>query len=531
MPAGAGDHLDPAGRHANARGDGFDRVVGWTVAGTVLPGAGLIAAGRRKTGWAIMILALFATALAVAVLVSGRATDLAIRLGTDADVLLGVAVGVLVVAAAWCFLVVATTVALQRNPMTGVQKGLVVVLIAALTGIIALPAATASRYALSARSTLIEVFDANGDGSPDRGGLASPETGAGDPWAKEPRVNVLLIGSDAGADRTGIRPDTIIVASIDTRTGDTVLISLPRNLQKVPFPPGSPGARQYPDGYCGEVPRNECILNAIWLDWGEAHPEYYPDSDEPGLAATRSVVSTIIGMPIDYDVVVNLDGFTEVVDAMGGLRVNVPTRLPIGGGKQLGDDGQVVGKYPITGYIEPGRNKKLTGFEALWFARSREGSNDYQRMNRQRCVLQEAVQQYTPLKVAQSFPEIAASADRNVETDIPAGELSAFVTLGQRIKEGTLLSLSFTGDVIDTTDPDYAKMQGLIQQAILESTGEIAPRPAPPSPTTAATPSPSSSATPSASASGTASPDGEETEDALAAPEGNPIVDPATVCG
>ncbi len=508
--------------------------MGWTVLGTLVPGSGLIAAGRRKTGWAILLLSLFVVALAAAALVSGRVVTLAVGLGTQPDVLLGVAIGVLVLAGAWCLLVIATTVTLRRNPMTGGQTAVAVVLVAALMGIIALPAATASRYALSARSTLIQVFDADGDAAPDRDGLVSPDKGAADPWAKEPRVNVLLIGSDAGADRTGIRPDTIIVASIDTKTGDTVLISLPRNLQKAPFPPGSEGAKAWPKGF-GSSTDGARLLNAVWLEWGEAHPEYYPGTDEPGLAATRSVVGTIIGMPIDYDVVVNLDGFTEVVDAMGGLRVTVPTRLPIGGGYDLDSNGnkvptgvengeQTYREYPIQRYIEPGKDQLLDGFEALWFARSRSGSNDYQRMNRQRCVLQDAAEQYTPLKVAQSFPQIAASADRNVETDIRADELPAFVTLGQRIQEGNLRSLSFTGDVIDTTDPDYAKMQGLIQQAILESTGKIPAR----KPVPAPSPTPSSTAS---SPSPSASPSPDESEDVLAAPTDNPIVDPATVCG
>jgi hypothetical protein len=63
-----------------------------------------------------------------------------------------------------------------------------------------------------------------------------------------PRLNILLLGSDAGPDRHGLRTDTMIVASVDTRTADTILLALPRNIQDAPFPrghrrqPGSPTA-------------------------------------------------------------------------------------------------------------------------------------------------------------------------------------------------------------------------------------------------------------------------------------------------
>ena len=83
---------------------------------------------------------------------------------------------------------------------------------------------------------------------------AHPNSAMADPWAGTPRVNVLLLGSDAGADRTGVRTDSMMVASINTRTGDTVLFGLPRNLQNVPFPEHDPLHKLFPQGFnCGEV--------------------------------------------------------------------------------------------------------------------------------------------------------------------------------------------------------------------------------------------------------------------------------------
>ena len=54
------------------------------------------------------------------------------------------------------------------------------------------------------------------------------------------RYNILLLGSDAGKGRTGIRPDSLSLVSIDAKTGKTVIVGLPRNMENVPFPKDSP---------------------------------------------------------------------------------------------------------------------------------------------------------------------------------------------------------------------------------------------------------------------------------------------------
>ena len=86
-----------------------------------------------------------------------------------------------------------------------------------------------------------------------------------DPWAKKPRLNLLLLGGDAGKGRTGTRTDTVIVASIDTKTGDTTLVSLPRNTGRMPFPADSPLHKYYPNGFTdGDGNNAEYFLNAMY---------------------------------------------------------------------------------------------------------------------------------------------------------------------------------------------------------------------------------------------------------------------------
>ena len=93
-------------------------------------------------------------------------------------------------------------------------------------------------------------------GRPRAGRLTSPTASAKghtadpdepDPWADIPRVNIALLGSDAGRDRIGVRTDSMMVVSIDTRTGDALLIGIPRNLENVPIPDGNPLSRLWPN--------------------------------------------------------------------------------------------------------------------------------------------------------------------------------------------------------------------------------------------------------------------------------------------
>ena len=463
--------------HASDRGEDFGRLLGLTTLGALVPGTALVAAGRRRTGWAIVALFGAGVAALLVLLVTGEATALGLDVATRPDALVVVAVGAVVVALAWCAVILVGHWLLRRGRLTGAQRLLSGLLVAALMGLVAVPGATAARYALTQRSLILTVFDEPEDDEREDH-LASPDVEAEDPWEGTPRINVLLLGSDAGANREGTRPDTIIVASIDTQTGDTVLFSLPRNLENVPFPEGTPAAEAWPNGFSCE--NNGCMINAIW-SWAEANPQLFPNTDQPGLAATRAAVSETLGLQIDYYAQVNLQGFIDVVNALGGVEMTVERRIPIGGGTSLSGE-----QNPITGYIEPGR-QVLDGYHALWYARSREGSDDYDRMGRQRCVLAAVAEQAEPARLARAFPQLAASAERNVQTDIRMSELGAFVELARRVQDGSIRSLTFTRDVITPEDPDFDRIREIVQEAIEP--------PPPPAPTTTTTTAPATEPT------------------------------------
>ncbi|MGQ7297318.1 LCP family protein [Quadrisphaera sp. KR29] len=461
--------------------------------GTAVPGAGLLNARRRALGWLALVLFALVVGAAAALWLSGRAVEVAQRYVLDAGVLLWLAVAAAVAGLAWAAVVVATHLAQRRH--RGVQGHRVAswLLVAVLVAVVALPAATATRYALVSRSLLTTVFD-------DEAASGLPTGSEEDPWEGIPRVNVLLVGADAGADRTGTRPDTVIVASIDTATGDTVIFGLPRQLSGDFFPAGTPAAQAWPEA-CQANGTGGCWLNAAYL-FGTQNPQLFPAAEDPGLAATELAAEGVVGMKIDYTAMVNLAGFQDLIDAMGGIRLTVERRIPIGGGERLSASGRVIGTYPVTGYIEPGPDQLLDGYYAEWYARSRWESNNNERMDRQRCLINAAVEQYSVLDLARAFPRLAASAERDVSTDIPASRLSAFVDLGRKVKEAPLRSLSFTEPLVNTGDPDYDQIHALVEQALVPPPPPPLSSSSSPTPTTPApSPSPTDGATPSATES------------------------------
>lgn len=467
------------GRHATPQGQGFGRIVIWTILGSLLPGSGLIVAGRRSAGRAILTVSVLLLLVALVVARFTHPMTIAMNLVSDPNRFVYVALGLAALVVLWAAIVIGTHASLRRyGQLTSSQRVLSALLVAALIGIIALPTAKAGSYAMDARNALKAVF---ANGNQGIAGARKPNAAAPDPWANTPRINILLMGGDSGPDRVGIRPDTMILASINTHTGDTLLISLPRNLQHVPFPSGTPQAAQFPNGfYCYNAAAHantECLLNALWT-WADNNPQYYKGDKHPGITATMQAITQLTGLQVDDYVTLNLLGFRKFIDAIGGLTVNVRERLPVGGSVE----------HPVaTSWLTPGV-QKLNGYNALWYARSRWSTDDFDRMRRQRCVIGDVVQQANPVTIALHFSAIAAAMQQNLQTSIPLDDLTAWVTLAQRVKKSQVRSLAFTNSIIDTTNPDVPKMVRLVTKA-------LTPPAKKPTPKASATTSPGSSGT------------------------------------
>ncbi|GAB3397345.1 hypothetical protein GCM10027515_01460 [Schumannella luteola] len=269
------------------------------------------------------------------------------------------------------------------------------------------------------------------------------------------RYNILLLGGDAGADRVGLRPDSISLVSIDASTGQTSIIGIPRNLEKVPFPAKSPMAKQFPDGWsCAD-----CLINALYT-YGEEHPDLYPkaksEGSSPGIEATSDGVEAVTGLKVQYYAMIDMNGFSQLIDALGGIDIDVKTRLPIGGGQD--SQGRPTG---VKKWIEVGQ-QHMDGNTALWYARSRHADDDYHRMARQREVQTAMLKQFTPANVLTKFQAIATAGGNIVETDIPQPMLGKFVDLADLSRKQKITDLELVPPQVETWDPDYDAIREMV---------------------------------------------------------------------
>lgn len=439
----------------------------------LVPGVGLIAAGRKWLGGLVLgVFLLGGVSVVVYAIRAGRSG--LVRLGSDPERLGLLGIGLASVAAVWLILAVIGLYLLQPSGLRFAQRLLSAFLVVAVGSMIVAPLSIGSMYAFTQRDLIDSVFA----DEEDQHSLTIPEDATTkDPWAGHPRVNVLILGADSGDDRDGTRTDTVMVASIDTETGDTALFALPRNLQHTPMPEG-PLRDAYPDGYRGPEEDAYYWLSSIYRNLPAEFPDYFEGIADPGAEALKLVVGEALGLDISYYVMVNLRGFQYLVDALGGVDLDVPYRIPIGTRAIEG-----VGCTRATGWIEPGEDQHLDGYHALWFARARCGpgpiNDDYERMRRQRCVIGAIVSQADPFNLLTRYQRLAAAAKDTMSTDIGRRRLADFAELALKVQEAGIRSLPFTNEIVSYNNPDFELIRRFVQSSLEPPDEPELPSPAP----------------------------------------------------
>jgi len=417
----------------------------------VVPGSGFWWAGRRVLGLVTMAMALAIFVGAVLYLPHDLrgALDFAFdpaRLEVS-SVVLGVVLVLWTLVLALTFLMV-RPVRVHRW-VTGVGG----VVVAALILAVAVPAAVASRYATVQAGFVKHVFENN------QSATAPEHVETADPWAGRDRVNVLLLGGDGGPYREGVRTDSMILVSVDTHTGRAVSFSLPRNMMNVPFPENSPLRQVFPNGFTGAGDPAAWMLNAVYREVPILYPHILGASTNEGADAIKQAFEGATGLPVDYYVLINFQGFQQMVNAIGGVTVNINEPVAVNGDTDAG--------IPPTRYLQPGPDQHLDGFDALWFSRGRYGADDYQRMDRQRCMIQAIAERANPLNLLRNYQAVAKAGQELVRTDIPRALLPAFVDLGLKVKEHRLKSVVFRlDDSFNPGDPDFAYVHETVAKAL-----------------------------------------------------------------
>jgi LCP family protein required for cell wall assembly len=210
-------------------------------------------------------------------------------------------------------------------------------------------------------------------------------------------LNIVLLGSDKRPSSGAWRTDSMIVVSVDTEQNIVRLLSIPRDLWV--YIPGH--------GY------NR--VNTADL-WGElAKKGTGPDR-------VKQTIHYNLGIPIHYYVRVDFQGFIKIIDAVGGIDVDVDCPLP--------DIDLAAGIH------------HMNGQQALRYARSRKSTNDFDRGRRQRKVLMALWEQGLTLDIIPKLPSLWRTMADTFQTDLPLDQVINLAYMGVQLKPQRILSTS-----------------------------------------------------------------------------------------
>jgi LCP family protein required for cell wall assembly len=279
--------------------------------------------------------------------------------------------------------------------------------------------------------TLGDVFSGVGRGNvPRSGGNPGPLNLPDYAWDGTERINFLLLGIDAGGSRKESLTDTILAVSVDPVSKTAVMVSVPRDTGFMPLPDRS----IYPDGL---YPKK---INALSTEASEDParwcPDLPPDDVEAcGLRTLERTVGLYLGISIQYYATVDLEGFTQIIDAVGNLTLCLPGKLVDATYNGPGDTWG-----PRRGVELPAGCSEYDGVHALAYARARKGyiemadgtrqqQDDFKRADRQQQVLLELRKQFAQLDLFFELPDMLDAVGSTILTDFPRGKVGDLASM------------------------------------------------------------------------------------------------------
>jgi len=259
----------------------------------------------------------------------------------------------------------------------------------------------------------------------------------------EDTVNIVLLGGDAS--QGGGLTDSLIVVSVDPRIPSVSMLSIPRDLYV--FVPGWKMSR----------------INTAYL---HGQSVGYPGGG-PGLV--KATIEYNLGVRVHFYAQVDFAGFVKLIDTLGGVDVVVDCELH----DTFPDPEPEEGQTDID--LMPGLHH-LDGKRALWYARSRWNSNDYDRARRQQRVLRGTWAQIKRLDLLTKIPELWEELTHTVQTDLSldtvlwlasvASRLDTDTSIKSRFIDGTVLQPWLTPEGAQVQLPDYDRIGPLVVEAL-----------------------------------------------------------------
>lgn len=290
------------------------------------------------------------------------------------------------------------------------------------------------------------------------------------PWLADERLTVAVLGSDAGPGRVGSRLDAMLVASLDTRTGSATVVSVDRYLADFPLPD------HLADLYAANCPHGDGwrYLNALYTCGLERIDEelaaLYPDAVDPAARAVTDTLAALLDLPIDHYALVDMAGFVGVVDALGGVELDLGTPMTVRLSPATPE-----GKWRK--FALAAGPQRLDGEEAMAYVRMRDSGGDRARMARQRCFVAGAVAAADPPSLLRGFPALATAIEEHVVTDVAVTRLPALVQLLLQVDLGPVAAEGFGppdyrgGDHVPDVDAIRSRFAALLDGEVED--GEV----------------------------------------------------------
>lgn len=199
---------------------------------------------------------------------------------------------------------------------------------------------------------------------------------------------ILVLGLDRRPDETGpVRSDTLLLIAVRPDVPWVALLSIPRDLYV-------------------EVPgHGQSRINTAHFFGG------------PALAA--ETVARNFGVPIDRWARLDFNGFRALVDAAGGMDIDVPRRIV--------DNAYPTEDYGVMRIEIPAGQQHMDGETALRYVRTRHDSNDFERAERQQQVVLALVRQLLQPSAWPRWPAVASAFTQSVETDVQPWDILALL--------------------------------------------------------------------------------------------------------
>jgi LCP family protein required for cell wall assembly len=441
-------------------------------ASAILPGLGQLINGRRRLaqwfGLPVLLL------LAIGILVVATRSPARLFASVVSPTVMGTLLTLNLVILGWRLASVAHAFFDRRYAgrlgRAGVA-GLALVLAA-----VAAPHVVANAWGSAAQATFAQVFQEDRSSGP---GDAAAATAHGP--GHDERLNILVVGIDKTPWRTATLTDTLMVVSIDPVGETATIVSLPRDLVRVPLGDGNVFGPK---------------VNSL-MAYADRHPEDFP---EGGMRTLENAIGTLLGIPIHYYAKIDFEGFVTLVDAVGGIDINVA--------KGFYDDmydGLGINAQGVNGWgVEAGPNH-FNGWEALAYARARkaDGESDFTRAARQQEVLLALKNRImADGSLLMNLPALLEAFGDLVKTDLPTDRLPDLAAIADEMAPDAIVKAVLKKPLINTggIDPVYGSIQVPDYEAILAVAktlfpppGEM-PQPWPtPEPTAAPVPTPAAS--------------------------------------